>query len=198
MKGVYQSMELNKIYIYLNRYLFENKLEDDIVLVLSYKLKTEGLFLHDKWDGSEQKTYHEISIDENLLNENQEYWLAVLVHQMVHLWQYMHGRNKPPKHYHNEEFVNKMEGIGLKINSGYSNEQSINTDGEFQQVVQKLIDNEKELLLLKPRNAQVQLATSKNGKKFKYSCPDCNVSVWGKFGLSIDCGVCKKSMELQE
>ncbi|MBD2611521.1 SprT-like domain-containing protein [Nostoc punctiforme FACHB-252] len=201
MKSITQAFEMSQIYNYLNKELFDNKLEENLILGLRHSLGTEGSFLHGKWDDSKQKSsHHEILIDENLLNEEREYWLAVLVHQMVHLWQYQYGNNKPTKHYHNEEFANKMQSIGLIIHTGYPNKQSINPDGKFMQVAQGLISSQEELLSLKPRNASAQLGDnqSKNGKKFKYSCPKCNASVWGKFGLSINCGICDKSMELQE
>ncbi|BAY79064.1 hypothetical protein NIES25_55460 (plasmid) [Nostoc linckia NIES-25] len=200
MQAIHQSMQLNQIFNYFNRELFDKKLEENLVLGLAYKLQAGGSFLHDKWDDSKLKSYHEILIDENLLNEEKEYWLAVLVHQMVHLWQHQYGSNKPRKHYHNEEFASKMQSIGLIIHTGYPNEQSINPDGKFMQVVQGLINSQQELVSLRPRNASAQLGNnqSKNGKKFKYSCPECNASVWGKFGLSINCGICDKSLELQE
>lgn len=198
MQSIWQSQYLRNIYDYFNRYLFDRRLEDNIILGLSYKLKTEGLFIHDKWDDLSQKIYHEILIDENLLNEKTEYWLAVLVHQMVHLWQHSYGTNKAPRHYHNEEFVKKMQSAGLIIKAGYSNEQSINPEGLFMEAAKTIIDNGDDLKLLKPRNVAAQLGSNKNGKKFKFSCPDCGANVWGKSATFVICGTCKKPLELQE
>lgn len=199
MKGIEQSIHLRNIYEYFNRHLFNKELEENLVIGLGYKLKTEGSFIHDKWD-KDNKNYHEILIDENLLNEETEYWLAVLVHQMVHLWQYTYGINKPPRHYHNEEFVNKMQSIGLIIHSGYSSEQSINLDGQFMQIAKELIVNGDDLKLLKPRNVSAQLGntSSKSGKKFRFICPDCGEGVDGKFSSNVKCGVCDKKMERRE
>ncbi|BCL38350.1 SprT-like domain-containing protein [Nostoc sp. MS1] len=200
MQGIEQAIYLRNIYDHFNRYLFDHQLENKIYLGFSYKLRTEGMFLHDKWDDSKKQSYHEILVDENLLNEDSIYWLAVLVHQMAHLWQHQHGLKKKTKNYHDKEFVDKMQNLGLIIESGYSNEQSINHDGLFMQVAKELIDKGDDLRLLKPRNVAAQLDNplSKNGKKFKFICPECRQGVEGKYSTNVKCGDCDKKMERRE
>lgn len=187
-------IELQIIYNFLNTDIFNQKLPDDVYINLSYKVKGDGVFLYDKWDNNKGKYFDEIIIDENLLNHNFEYFLAVLTHQMIHCWQHYYGNQRPPKHYHNKEFVKKAFEIGLIIELDKKHEiidQSIDPDGLL-----KLVINNRQLLdkvssLMKPRNAASQLDSMNTKKKVKYKCPKCDFKIYAhktsKKILCIEC-----------
>lgn len=191
MISITQSAELFKIYTYFNQYIFDSKLTDKIYLQLSYSLQSEGMFLHDKHDSPDGKEkYHNISIDENLLSEPHNYWVTVLVHQMIHLWQFQYGSKVPPKFYHNEEYVSKASEIGIVIKCGYENKQEIKEDSLLISAISQL----PEYNLVIPRNVASQISKEgKSGKRFKFTCPECNSSCYAKHDSSFICGKCTES-----
>ncbi len=191
MISVTQNLELFKIYTYLNQCIFDSKLIENIYLQLSYSLQSEGMFLHDKCDSPDtHEKYHEIIIDENLLNEPNNYWVTVLVHQMIHLWQFQHGSKVPAKHYHNEEYVSKALEIGIVIKCGYENKQEIKEDSLIMSAIAELPKNK----LVIPRNVASQISKEgKSGKRFKFVCPNCNSHVSGKYDSLDICGLCHQN-----
>lgn len=191
MISVTQKSELHKVYSHLNKCLFSGMLTEDIYLQLAYSIQTEGLFIHDKHDNKRTgETRHNITIDENLLNEPNNYWLIVLVHQMIHLWQFQYGKQVPAKHYHNKEYVKKALEIGIIIQQSESNEQEIKEDS----LIIYAINNLPEVNLLLPRNVSSQLnSSSKNGKKYTFTCPNCNSRVFAKYDSLDICGVCHQT-----
>ncbi|MDZ8054873.1 MAG: SprT-like domain-containing protein [Aulosira sp. ZfuVER01] len=192
MQEITQLVQLYKIYEGLNIGIFDRQLPENTVLKIGHKT-SDGNYRPGKWDDTRnQKICDEIEINDKLLNFPKEEWLAVLVHQMIHQWQYDHGNQKTTKHYHNQEYVKKAAGIGLIIKTGYENEQSIDHNGKFMQVIQNL-DSE---LILKPRNVISQVTEeSKNGKKKKYTCPSCGFNSWAKPGATNICCNCNGSVK---
>lgn len=188
MISVTQNLELFKIYTYLNQCIFDSKLIDNIYLQLSYSLQSEGMFLHDKCDSPDtHEKYHEIIIDENLLNEPNNYWITVLVHQMIHLWQFQYGSNLPPRHYHNKEYISKADEIGIVINCGESNKQELKANSLIMSAIAELPKNK----LVIPRNVASQISKEgKSGKRFKFVCPECNSNCYAKYESLFLCGKC--------
>ena len=74
--------------------------------------KTAGYFSSNNWRGKGE-TVHEISLNAEYVREHSlKKTMALLAHQMVHLWQYERGRASR-KGYHNREWALKMEETGL-------------------------------------------------------------------------------------
>ncbi|MBD2201502.1 hypothetical protein H6G33_02645 [Calothrix sp. FACHB-1219] len=195
MKSIEQSKQITKIYHDLNKSLFDDQLASEIYVGVG-NIRTDGYYIHSKWD-EKTNTNHDdqILINENLLNESKDIWLSILTHQMIHKWQHDSGSQKPSKHYHNKEYVEKAKSIGLIMKCGDRSEQSIDPDGKFMQAI-KTIDVED---LAKPRNVISQLSKeSKNGKRFKFVCLKCGQTTDGKFDLKVDCHYCKELMVQQE
>jgi hypothetical protein len=100
------------IYKYMNEKLFSGILPD-IMLSMTKESRTVcGYFSPNTWVKKDRIT-HEIVI--NRIHETNiipEMIVQTLVHEMVHLWQFEYG-NPSRNGYHNLEWANKMESIGL-------------------------------------------------------------------------------------
>jgi predicted SprT family Zn-dependent metalloprotease len=108
--------ELQLAYDTFNQHLFDNSLAD-CVLTLQRKDRTMGYFSPGRWGNKAKDQLHEIAINPAFfavvpLVET----MATIVHEMVHLWQQQHGT--PPRgRYHDKEWGDKMESIGLMPSS---------------------------------------------------------------------------------
>jgi hypothetical protein len=112
-----QFSTLDDLYAFYNVELFGAALPECIVN-LSRRPNSRGFFVPNLWiavyaNKSEEEEYlHEISLNPDYLLRPYMDWHSTFVHEMVHLWQHEFG--KPARAYfHNREWVNKMEEIGL-------------------------------------------------------------------------------------
>lgn len=115
-----QFKALQNSYKYFNKTLFNNQLPD-VLLNLSRKGKAAGFMAPYRWReieneaAKEEDRTHEISINPVILSLGNIEVYSTLVHEMVHVWQYHEGTNKP--NYHNKDFANKMKAVGLQPSS---------------------------------------------------------------------------------
>jgi len=112
---LYQSLQT--VYDYFNEKLFDAKLPE-VVITLQREKNTMGYFSRDRWFESKlNKKTHEIAI-------NPAYFASIplieilqtLAHEMCHLYQHEHGSPGRGR-YHNTEFAQIMERIGLMTSS---------------------------------------------------------------------------------
>lgn len=130
---------LQDAFDYFNEHLFENTLPRPI-FVLARKKRTFGYFNPDRFVSSTGTKTSEIGLNPMYFaSRSVEDTLAVLVHQMVHLWQAHFGT--PGRHsYHNAEWSAKIKSIGLQPTDGEGKEvgeqigQFIIDGGEYQRV----------------------------------------------------------------
>ena len=193
---------LDDLYQYYNKELFEGKLPD-CMIITSRRKGAHGTFIFENWKNKknkkDEKYIHEISLNPDSLDRKDEEWQSTLVHEMIHLWQYVYG--KPSRAgYHNKEWAQKMEGIGLMpTNTGKEGGKKtgqgvthyIIPDGAFIKAFKKL--KEKELNCI-PTGAALNIkkpAAANARSKTKYTC-ECGNNVWGKPNLIITCNACQK------
>ena len=109
-----QSYEaLQRAYDIFNDELFDGKL-DNCLITLQRQSHTYGYISYDRFaSNTNNDVLHELAL-------NPEYFgvmplikvLQIMVHEMVHLWQYQFGKPSQ-KTYHNKEWAGKMESLGL-------------------------------------------------------------------------------------
>ncbi len=108
--------ELQSAYDYFNEHLFESQLPDCLI-TLQREKKTYGYFSAERFINRNGEKTDEIAM-------NPAYFaccppeevMQTLVHEMTHLWQHHFG--KPGRRgYHNKEWADKMESIGLMPSS---------------------------------------------------------------------------------
>lgn len=183
------------LYAYFNGALFDDKLPP-VLLNFSRQANTRGFFAAERWSKG-RSVRHEISLNPETLRERTPKDVAsTLVHEMVHLWQ--HTAGKPSRNgYHNEQWATKMEAVGLQPSStgepggkrvGQRMTHFVIAGGAFEVAFD---DMPREFILpwlcvREPTKAAKASAKS----KVKYTCPGCELNVWGKPGLAIVCQEC--------
>jgi len=174
--------------------------------------------------------------------------LQTVVHEQCHLWQYINSTpgNRPRAGYHNEQWANQMESIGLMpshtgAKGGKRTGQKMSdyplSDGAFIKAAEALV-NETNFALKwidlipaanEPCQQRVELSSLKTQiadksvvelstvlrdvfpniiqterspaalksvrSKTKYSCSKCGSNIWGRPGLKVICGSCKKQFK---
>lgn len=191
---------------YFNRKLFAGELPA-CILNFSRANRAFGFFAPERWEhnASGAKGTHEISINPTTLKTRRPIEVAsTLAHEMCHLWQ--HTKGKPSRSgYHNREWAGKMEMIGLQPTSdgtptgarvGQHMTHLIVPGGRFELAFKELPP---ELLLpwsCSPEPTASKAPAARN--KVKYSCDGCDANVWGKPGLSINCGDCEEPFRCED
>lgn len=128
--------------------------------------------------------------------------LAILVHEMVHMWQFHYG-NPSRNGYHNTEWSTMMESIGLMSSDtgqsggnriGQRMDHYIIEGGKYNQLSEKLINQGVKI------NWQIVMADreKKSKSKVKYSCPVCIQNAWAKPGANLLFGICMEIMESED
>lgn len=219
-----QFKTLDDLYMFYNVNLFEARLPECIVN-LCRRANSYGFFVPNLWASVDEisrkndKNVHEISLNPDHLIRTSIEWHSTLVHEMTHLWQKEKG--KPSRTgYHNKEWADKMERIGLMpSDTGYPGGKRIGqgmshfviSGGKFERLFHAIDPNELENLRLKylpvaslggdepdagdepdegEAGTTAKKTTTKSGIRIKYSC-DCGNNVWGRSGLQIKCIECE-------
>lgn len=192
-------------YDYFNKSLFGGELPA-CLLTLQRKANSYGYFCHesfaDRLEGS--TTTDEIALNPAGFEGRSDLEiLSTLVHEMTHLWQFHCGEKIPRKAYHNAEWADKMELIGLMPSdsgapggkrTGQKMTHYIIDGGRFQVEAEKLIQTGFRL------NWQSKGAEAKQkpkSSKLKYTCPECGQNAWAKPDAKLMCGECEQSMEYE-
>jgi len=155
-----QFQTLDDLYAFYNVQLFGASLPECIIN-LSRRPHSKGFFVPRLWvaiyENNTNDFSHEISLNPDYLLRPSIEWHATFVHEMVHLWQHEFG-NPARAYFHNREWVDKMETIGLipshtgepggkKI--GQSISHYIDPNGLFHKVFYSLDDTDLEALRLR-------------------------------------------------
>ncbi len=108
--------ELQIAYDYFNKHLFNSELPDCLI-TLQREKKTYGYFSPERFINHNGNRTDEIAMNPAYFAVcPPEEIMQTLVHEMAHLWQFHFGTPGRGK-YHNIEWANKMEGIGLMPSS---------------------------------------------------------------------------------
>jgi predicted SprT family Zn-dependent metalloprotease len=103
--------ELNHAYYHFNKELFNSILPGALITIVRSK-SSKGYFFQEAFSDGET-TADEIALNPAYLKSRPlDQALSTLVHEMIHLWQFRFA--KPGRgRYHNKEWANKMEELGL-------------------------------------------------------------------------------------
>lgn len=142
--------QLQRAYQHFNQTLFDDQLPG-CLFTLQREKRTYGYFSSRRFV---HRSGHEVT-DEIAINPS--YFAVVplkevmqtIVHEMVHLWQFHHG-NPGRRGYHNQEWADKMQAIGLMPSStgqpggkttGEKMADYAIAGGRFEQACQSLVDD---------------------------------------------------------
>ncbi|MCC8942823.1 SprT-like domain-containing protein [Bradyrhizobium sp. Arg68] len=209
--------ELQAAFDHYNARLFDGQLPFCLI-TMQREARTYGYFSSQRFVHRHDKsTTDEIAI-------NPAYFAVVpllevlqtLVHEMAHAWQFHFG--KPGRRgYHNKEWADKMEAIGLmpsntgKPGGARTGEKMADyaiTGGRFMQATDELLTRKFSVSWLDrfppahhvdgtpaavnedgdELGELVEAGTRNRSNRVKYRCPICSTQVWGKPELRILCG----------
>ncbi len=239
-KQLYGAMEA--AYNHFNECLFGGELPS-VLFTTQRKKNVMGYFAFERWVSVEGVRCHEIAINPAYVGRSTLIeLLQTLVHEMAHAWQYTCG-NPGRRAYHNKEWADKMESMGLMPSStgapgGAKTGEKMNDypipGGRFIAECEVLIsdgfglpwvdryaqvDSTPGEAMDRPEIAALELdgeslvrltqsidsligesAFASPGKppkgriKSRYSCPECNINVWGKPELNLSCTDCDAAL----
>jgi len=182
-----------QIFDYFNQTLFDNSLPDCMLGFSRRRKSSHQLFTAAGWQQQEQPMA-EVSLNLEKLKEGRpKEVMALLVREMVHLWQEHYGQPSRPGYY-NREWADKMEEVGLiptdsgeagGKRTGQSLKHYVEEGGRFEQAYELM--PEEYLLPFEPGSWPRGARSSGYTEKVKYSCEGCGAKVWGKPGLGIVC-----------
>lgn len=193
--------QLQRAFDHFNAELWGGALPQ-VVLLFARKPRSYGYFWAKRWGKDKDATVHEIALNPDHMRKSApKDALSTVAHEMAHLWQHAFGEKCPTRPYHNKEFANEMERIGLMCSS--TGEVGGKKTG--QKMTHYIIDgaafDKSATKLLKAgfkwdwSSFPVPPVESKSGKRIKYVCPECDNKAWGKEGLGITCEECEEHME---
>jgi hypothetical protein len=207
---------LQAAYDHFNWELFGGILPCCLITLQRRGRRTHGYYSPERFgeiDGIDRAD--EIALNpQHFLHQPMQETLSTLVHEMCHLWQHHFG--KPTRGaYHNREWAEKMKEIGLHPSStGKKGSKEVGQQMDHYIVEDCPFDVAAEALASHGfRLAWGELAGRIDGgeddesdqgggedknssNRLKYTCPACDVNVWGKPSLHLICGECEVVFQL--
>ena len=197
--------EFQRAFSYFNERLFPGLLDavPECLIVMTRKKGVHGYLAKSRWANSETgELLHELALNPLTLGVRPaEEALGTLVHEMVHAWQIAHGKKAPRKGYHNKEWAEAMEEIGLIPSvSGYPDGKKtgqsvghyIESGGAFAQKAAILIDTG---WTVPHFDIPEEEKEKKKNSRPKYVCMQCGIQAWAKPGLQLSCNNCETSLQ---
>lgn len=200
---------LDQVYQYFNEKLFNSELPACLITVQRQK-KSYGYFSDKRFIAVSDKTeiIDEIALNPLHLNRPLKTVLSTLAHEMVHLKQFHYG--KPSRSgYHNKQWAAFMKNIGLlptdtgdiigkHKETGQKVTHVIEENGMYEKCVTEFLKNHT-VSLYQDNQTALQKIKAKKANKVKYSCPSCEIAVWGKPGITtIQCTDCEEILISEE
>lgn len=209
-----QYTALEGMFKHFRKTLFPHDKLPDCVLIFSREIRVaRGYFYPNRWT-NDKEIKHEICLNPVYLSRSAKDIASTLVHEMCHLWSEIDG-SASRSGYHDKKWAFKMESVGLIptdtgerggkkvgqkvthiIETGGVFEKAFSTLPEKYILLWKAVDKvEQPIGVKKPiEKGKSSLKGSKN--KLKYSCPICQINVWGKPNLKIICDGCQTHFEI--
>jgi predicted SprT family Zn-dependent metalloprotease/ribosomal protein S27E len=192
---------LQQAYDHFNKDLFVDAVLPNVLITYQRRAHSSGYFAADRFaDRSGKTAEHELALNpDGFINKTDEQICQTLVHEMVHVWQHVHGTASKGG-YHNKEWAAKMKALGLQPSStgmvggnktGQRMSDYVIRGGPFTQAYAKLAKSGWRLNLESAHRAgKVKGPKSKE----KFTCSKCGANVWGKPDSDVQCGPCTREL----
>ncbi len=200
---------LEKIFRQLNEDLFDGKLETPIITIQSTPRAYGHITCGKVWGCSKGGSQYELNIGAGTLNRPIENVVSTMLHEMVHLYNLMHGIQDTSRGntYHNKKFKAKAEEVGLVIEYDSRIGWSITSPSEG--LIDYIIEQQWEDILIN-RNEGLRISVGgkagnsgsddapakKPSSTRKYQCPNCGMSVRATKVVRVMCVDCMELLEL--
>lgn len=107
--------ELQYVYDYFNARLFDGQL-DECLITLQRQSKSVGYMSFERFTSVKDPSIkaHELALNPDIFGVTPIIELfQTITHEMTHCWQQYHGKQISKRSYHNQEFADKLESLGL-------------------------------------------------------------------------------------
>ena len=196
---------LQTAYEHFNQELFDEALPECLITLQRKEKRVHGYFWSQRFEeiGSGQRTDEIAMNPQHFKSREMIEVLSTLAHEMAHQWQ-AHCGTPSRKAYHNHEWGDKMESIGLMPSNtgepggkrtGQQMTHYIIQGGLFERVCASLLSDGFRLAWGEiTADITVDPGTKGGGKgkttRVKFTCPGCQANAWGKPTLKLICGDC--------
>lgn len=198
---------LQAAYEHFNRELFAGALPECLITLQRKEKRMYGYFWEQRFEeiDGEQKTDEIAMNPQHFKQRTPEEVLSTLAHEMTHQWQ-AHCGTPSRNAYHNREWAEKMESIGLMPSNtgipggkktGQQMTHYIISGGLFERVCAALLFDGfhlswGEIVADIDENQVEKGGGSGKGKttRVRFTCPACDANAWGKPTLKLICGDC--------
>jgi hypothetical protein len=200
---------LQAAYEHFNRELFGGALPECLITLARKEKRVYGYFWGQRFEeiGGGQRTDEIAMNPRHFKRRSIEQVLSTLAHEMAHQWQ-EHAGAPSRKGYHNRQWAEKMESIGLMPSdtgepggrkTGQRVSHYIVPGGPFARVCAVLLSDGFRLAWGEIVAEAEDGGNGGKGKatRVKFTCPDCGANAWGKPGLNLICGDCRVRMEAE-
>jgi predicted SprT family Zn-dependent metalloprotease len=199
--------ELQQAYDVFNTALFAGTLPPCLI-TMQRKNRTYGYFSGNRWNNVAGTVTDEIAMNPtHFATRSAEEVLSTLAHEMAHLWQHHFG--KPPRRaYHNREWADTMEAIGLEPSdtgcpggkrTGQHMSHYIQGGGPFHRACAELLAQGFAISWRdRGRDEGQGKKKTKSGTRAKYTCPSCGLNAWAKPDAVLLCGACLVALVAEE
>jgi hypothetical protein len=110
--------EWQTAYTHFNRRLFSDELPSCLITLDTKAKHVLGYFVPQRFIGASEETVDQLAMNpKHFLRRTVTETLSTFVHEMCHVWTYHYGKMKNKRFYHNEEWAQKMESVGLMPSS---------------------------------------------------------------------------------
>jgi hypothetical protein len=199
--------ELGRAYAFFNDRLFAGALPPCLI-TMQRKGRTYGYFSGERWNSLAGAVTDEIAMNpEHFAARSAAEVLSTLAHEMAHLWQHHFG-TPARRAYHNREWADKMEAIGLVPSdtgapggkrTGEHMSHTIREGGPFDVACQALLRQGFAISWRdRGRGDAAGKTKGKAGGRTKYTCPGCGLNAWAKPDAVLVCGACEVTLIAEE
>lgn len=196
---------LQAAYEFFNTELFGGSLPECLITLQRKEKRVLGYFWGQRFEeiGGVHRTDEIAMNPQHFKRRSIMEVLSTLAHEMAHQWQ-EHCGNPSRKGYHNSEWAEKMESIGLMPSdtgqpggktTGQRMTHYIIPGGRFERACAALLSDGFKLawgeIMTELEGDEVEKGGGK-GKttRVKFTCPACGANAWGKPDLKLICGIC--------
>jgi len=205
--------DIQTAYNHFNSELFNNTLPEVLLTLVPHK-SAYGYFRHeaftvtDKATGKTKKInimgkskdiIHELALNPfSFGGRTDDQIMSTLVHEMVHLWQSLHG-TPPKKAGHNREWADKMKSVGLQPSTtGQPGGKETGRRCSHYIIENGLFAKSAKRCKIKfTFSGTLAVKEKKGSKRTKYTCPMCEKNAYGTDDLNIQCADCDELMQRQ-
>ena len=194
---------LSAAFDFMSAKLFDGELPE-VFIVYTRRARTGGYYAPARFvERTGERKLAEIGLNpDSFIGRTDEWIISTLVHEMCHHWQQVCGTS-PSKGYHDAEWADKMEAIGLMPSStgepggkrtGSSMSDYIIKGGAFAQAFIEFAATGWKLNLELAMRPGAKEGKPKPVSKVKSTCPSCGGNGWSKPKFYLACVACRVPM----